>query len=57
MYDQKGEFFGQEFKSSLMEQEYVINTKPASPGNPQAYAIIERVHQVLGNIVRTYNIQ
>ena len=57
MYDQGVEFLGHEFKSILMEQEYGINTKPASPGNPQANATMERVHQVLGNIVRTYNIQ
>ena len=39
------------------EQEYVINTKPASPGNPQANVTIERIHLVLRNILRTYNLQ
>ena len=34
-----------------------MNTKPTYPGNPQANAIIERINQVLGNLVRTYNIQ
>ena len=41
----------------MIENEYDINTKPDSPGNPQAKAIIERIHQVLGNLVHTYNIQ
>ena len=35
----------------------VIKTKPTSPGNPQVKATIERIHQLLGNIVRTYNPQ
>ena len=32
-------------------------TKPHSPGNPQADAIIERINQSLGRLVYTYNIQ
>ena len=31
--------------------------KRASPGNLQANAIIERIYQVLGNLVHTYNLQ
>ena len=34
-----------------------MKTKPASPGNPQENAIIERIHQVPGNLACTYNIQ
>ena len=34
--DLEGEFFGHEFKNILIENEYCIKTKPASPGNPQA---------------------
>ena len=56
-YDQGGEFLGREFKNSLIENEYGIKTKPASPGNPQANTIIERTHQVLGNLIHTYNLQ
>ena len=41
----------------MTEQEYVIKTKPASPRNPQANETIDRIHQVLGNLVRTYNLQ
>ena len=35
----------------------VLKTQPASPGNPQADANIERLHQVLKKLVRTYNLQ
>ena len=41
-YDQGGEFFDHNFKKILIEYEYGIKTNPASPGNPQADAIIER---------------
>ena len=40
----------------MIEQEYAIKTKPVSHGNPQANATIKRIHQVLDNIVRTYNL-
>ena len=43
-YDRGVEFFGHEFKNSLIENEYGITTKPASPGNPQGNAITERMH-------------
>ena len=56
-YDQRGELIGHEFKHSLIEDEYGIKIKPSYPGKPQANAIIERIQQVLGNLVRTYNIQ
>ena len=57
MYDQGVEFLGHEFKNSLIENEYGIKTKSDSPGNPQSRAIIEILHQVLGDLVRTYNLQ
>ena len=41
----------------MIEQEYGINTKPSSSGNPQANTTIKRIHQLLRNIVRTYNLQ
>ena len=56
-FDQGGELLGNGFKSILIEQQYGIKTKPASPGNTQANTTIEIIHQVLGNIVRTYNLQ
>ena len=44
-------------KIFLIENKYGIKNKPASPDNPQANAIIEIIHQVLGNLAHTYNIQ
>ena len=57
MYDQGGEFLCHEFKNSLIYNEYGLKNKHYSPGNPQSNATIERLHQVLGNLVRTYNLQ
>ena len=56
-YDQGGELLGHEFKNILIENEYGIKNNPDSPGNPQENTTIERIHQVLGNLVLKYNIQ
>ena len=40
-----------------MLDDYGIKRKPISVRNPQANAICERVHQVIGNIIRTFEIQ
>ena len=45
-----------EFKNSFIEQKYYINTKPASPVNQHLNAPIDRIHQVIWNLVRTYNL-
>ena len=41
----------------MIKNKYGIKTKPASPGNLQAITIIEIIHEVIGNLVRTCNIQ
>jgi hypothetical protein len=56
IYDNGGEFIGPEFQS-LIRDEYHIKCKPISVKNPQANAIIERVHQVIGNMIRTFELQ
>ena len=56
-YDQGKEFIGPEFIKSLIEIEYRITAKPITLGNPMSNAILERIQQVLGNILRTFNIQ
>ena len=33
-----------------------MNTKPDSSGNPQANAIIDRIHQVLGNPIFSFKL-
>ena len=53
MYDQGNEFIGHEFRKSLIEDEYGITAKLNTSGNPMSNAILERIHQVLGNLVRT----
>ena len=35
---------------------YGINAKPSTPVNPMSNALLKRVHQFLGNIVRNFNI-
>ena len=57
IYDQGGEFLGHEFKNSLIEDKYGTKNKPDSFENPQVNATIDIIHQVLGNLVRTYNLQ
>ena len=41
----------------MIEDKYGTKNKPASPGNPHLNATIYRIHQILGNLVRTYNLQ
>ena len=41
----------------MVEQEYGIQKKHASSENPQAKATIEKIHQVLGNLVHSYHLQ
>ena len=56
-YDQGVEFLGHELRNILIENDYGIKTKLYSSGNPKENAITERIHQVLGNFLRTYNLQ
>ena len=57
MYDQGRELLSHKFKSIIIEQEYGIKMKPTLSGNPQENATIKKIHQLVGNIVRTYNLQ
>ena len=41
----------------MVKEDYGIKVKAASVRNPQANAIIERIHQTIGNIVRTFELQ
>ena len=36
--------------------EYGITAKPITSVNPISNSVLERIHQVLGNLVRTFNI-
>ena len=56
-YDQGKEFIVHEFRKFLIETEYGMTAKPSTSGNPISNEIFEHIHQVLGNIVRTFNIK
>ena len=45
-----------EFKTTI-EANYGITIKPITLRNPQANSILERVHQTIGNIIRTFKVQ
>ena len=51
LHDNNTEFLGTEFQELL--QSYGIKPSVTTIRNPQANAILERVHQVLGNLLRT----
>ena len=52
LFDQGKEFMA-EF-ANMVQHDYGIKRKPCTKRNPQANAIIERVHKTLGNIIRTF---
>ena len=53
----KTKFIGHEFIKSLIEKEYRRTAKPSTSGNPTYDEILERIFQVLGNPVQTFNIR
>ena len=56
MYDRGRELPVHKFKNILIEYEYGIITKSATAGNPRANSIIKQIHQVLANLVRTFEL-
>ena len=55
-YDQGSEFISHEIRKNLIETEYRITAKPITLGNSTSNSILEPINQVLGKIVRTFNI-
>ena len=53
IYDRGTEFMA-EF-SKMVEDDYGIVKKPITKRNPQANAIVERVHQTIGNMIRPFS--
>jgi transposase InsO family protein len=49
-FDRGSKFIGQDFQK-------MIKAKPITVRNPQANAIVEWVHQVIGNIIRTFELE
>ena len=56
MHNQGKEFIGHEFIKSLIELEYGITSRPSTLVNTMTNVVLERIHHVLGNIVRTFRI-
>ena len=55
-YGQGSEFIGHDFRKPLIETEYGITDAPSTLVNPMSNAVLEWIHRVLGNLVRTCNI-
>jgi hypothetical protein len=55
-YDRGSEFIGKDFQK-MIKNDYGIKGKPITVRNPQANAIVERVHQVIGNMIRTFELE
>jgi len=54
--DRGSEFIGHDFQD-MIRDDYGVTTKLITTRNPQANAIVERVHQVIGNMIRTFELQ
>ena len=57
VYDRRNEFLGREFKNDLIENEYGIKSRCATTENPQANSLLERVFQMVENLVRIFGLQ
>lgn len=49
-FDRGSEFIGQDFKH-MIQKDYGIKSKLITVRNPQTYAIVEHIHQVIANII------
>ena len=54
VYDRGSEFMA-EF-ATMISDDYGITKRPITVRNPQANSMIERIHQTLGNIIRTFEL-
>ena len=55
-YDRGNKFLGHKFHKMIL-CDYGVKGKPITVRNPQANAIVERIHQVIGNIIRTFELE
>ena len=53
--DNGKEFVGHDFKETLLK-EYNVKPKITTVKNPQANANVERIHQTLANMIRTFQL-
>ena len=54
MFDRGTEFMDEFAK--MCHNDYGLKSKPITTRNPQSNAIIERIHQTIGNIIRTFDV-
>lgn len=54
--DRGGEFIGHVFRQTLQD-DYGIELRLITTANPQANAVVERIHQVIGNMLRTMSLE
>ena len=54
--DRGGEFIGHVFRQTLHD-DYGIELRLITTANPQANAVVERIHQVIGNMLRTMSLE
>ena len=54
VFDHSTEFMA-EF-SKMFQNDYGLKMKPITTRNPQSNAIIEQIHQTIGNIIRTFDV-
>ena len=57
IYEHGNEFLGRAFKYDLIKKEYIINPNCETMANPQVNSILEQIHQVIANLVCTFNLQ
>jgi hypothetical protein len=54
VFDRGKEFMGEFAK--MVQGDYGVTRKPTTTRNPQANSIIERIHQTIGNMIRTHQV-
>ncbi len=52
IYDRGSEFIGPSFQE-LIKDVYQVKAKPTTVRDPQANSVLEHIHQVLANMLRT----
>jgi hypothetical protein len=50
---EEAKFIGKDFQK-MIKEDCGVKAKPMTVRNPQANAIVEQVHQVIGNIIRRF---
>jgi transposase InsO family protein len=55
-FDRGSKFVCQDFQK-IIKEDSGVKAKPITVRNPQANAIVERVHQVIENILRTFELE